>query len=418
MADRSTAPLSALLSLVNEKVLNLKDPERIYVGLEDIPSRGTALLSHGWAEDSVSTNNVFKAGDILFGKLRPRLRKSIRIDRPGYCSTDILVLRPNADVDPEFAGYVAQSDAVFTQAIRTEEGTKMPRCSWQQIQSTPIYLPSSREMQKEIAGVLAHVDRAIDGCEDLIAKHKQIKAGLMHDLFTRGVLPNGQLRPPHRDAPELYQETKLGWIPAEWHFELLDKLALRGSGHTPNKDHPEYWNGGIKWVSLADSHRLDQLYISDTELKISYQGIQNSSAVLHPPGIVVLSRDAGVGKSAITTEPMAVSQHFMCWKCDQKMDNHFLYYWLQFNKRTFENIAMGSTILTIGLAYFKRLRIACPVQLEEQKLIASKLRAADEMLMSFQRDLEKTKRQKLGLMHDLLTGRVAVDHLVAVLADA
>jgi type I restriction enzyme S subunit len=123
---------------------------------------------------------------------------------------------------------------------------------------------------------------------------------------------------------------------------------------------------------------------------------------------VVLSRDAGVGKSAITTQPMAVSQHFMCWNCDLKMDNHFLYYWLQHNKRTFENIAMGSTILTIGLPYFKKLRIACPVDLNEQVSIASKVKAADKRLFALQNDLSKMKRLKLGLMQDLLTGKVPV----------
>lgn len=271
----------------------------------------------------------------------------------------------------------------------------------------PVSLPGL-PTQKKIATILTGIDTAIEKTEALIAKYQQIKAGLMHDLFTRGVLPNGQLRPPREQAPELYQETAIGWIPKEWQYELLDKLALRGSGHTPNKNFPEYWNGGIKWVSLADSHRLDQLYISDTELQISQKGIQNSSAVLHPAGIVVLSRDAGVGKSAITTEPMAVSQHFMCWKCDQKMDNHFLYYWLQLNKRTFENIAMGSTILTIGLQYFKKMKIACPVDLGEQRNIAANLKASDTRIFSLQDALSKLKQQKQGLMHDLLTGKVPV----------
>lgn len=262
--------------------------------------------------------------------------------------------------------------------------------------------------QTRIAAILTSLDTAIEKTEALIEKHQQIKAGLMRDLFTRGVLPNGQLRPPREQAPALYRETPIGWIPTAWQYELLDRLTARGSGHTPNKSFAEYWNGGIKWVSLADSHRLDRLYISDTELEISHKGLQNSSAVLHPAGIVVLSRDAGIGKSAITTSPMAVSQHFMCWKCDQRMDNHFLYYWLQFNKRSFENIAMGSTILTIGLPYFKRLRVACPIDLEEQRAIAGKLKSMDALLFKYEADVEKLKHQKLGLMQDLLTGKVQV----------
>ena len=290
---------------------------------------------------------------------------------------------------------------------RRSQGSTFAAVSTDDVKTVPIPV-FKPEKQEKIAFILSGIDTAIEKTEALIAKYQQIKAGLMHDLFTRGVLPNGQLRPQREQAPELYQETAIGWIPKEWQYELLDKLALRGSGHTPNKNFPEYWNGRIKWVSLADSHRLDQIYISDTELQISKKGIQNSSAVLHPAGIVVLSRDAGVGKSAITTEPMAVSQHFMCWKCDQKMDNHFLYYWLQFNKRTFENIAMGSTILTIGLPYFKKMKIACPIDLEEQRDIAAKMKSADTRIFSLQDELSKLKQQKKGLMHDLLTGLVPV----------
>ncbi|MCH4878892.1 restriction endonuclease subunit S [Pseudomonas sp. TMW22090] len=291
---------------------------------------------------------------------------------------------------------------------RRSQGSTFSAVSTDDVKTVPIPVFKLGKQQK-IAAILSGIDTAIENTVALIAKYQQIKTGVMHDLFTRGVLPNGQLRPPREQAPELYQETAIGWIPREWQYELLDKLAVRGSGHTPNKNFPEYWNGGIKWVSLADSHRLDQLYISDSEFQISHKGIQNSSAVLHPAGVVVLSRDAGVGKSAITTESMAVSQHFMCWKCDQKMVNHFLYYWLQFNKRVFENIAMGSTILTIGLPYFKKMKIACPVDLEEQRNIAAKMKATDTHISSLQNELSKLKQQKQGLMHDLLTGKVPVN---------
>jgi type I restriction enzyme, S subunit len=106
---------------------------------------------------------------------------------------------------------------------------------------------------------------------------------------------------------------------------------------------------------------------------------------------------------------MAISQHFMCWRCEQKMNNHFLYYWLQLKKRAFENIAMGSTILTIGLPYFKRLKIACPISLVEQQAIAERLKTVDLRVFWLQSDLAKKRQQKLGLMQDLLTGKVRVD---------
>lgn len=330
----------------------------------------------------------------------------VGFDKQGVVASTVSKLTPNERIDPQYLFFALSDRFGWIQHRRT--GTGVPHVPKDLGRILKLRYPKKSSVQQKIAAILTATDSAIEKTEALIDKYQQIKAGLMHDLFTRGVLPNGQLRPPRSEAPELYQETVIGWIPKDWQYEFLDQLALRGSGHTPNKDHSEYWNGGIKWVSLADSYRLDRLYISDTDLKISHKGIQNSSAVLHSAGIVVLSRDAGVGKSAITTEPMAVSQHFMCWKCDQKMDNHFLYYWLQLNKRTFENIAMGSTILTIGLPYFKKLRIACPVAIEEQRSIAQKLRAIDSHLFKQSANMNKLRSQKLGLMQDLLTGKVPV----------
>ena len=149
-------------------------------------------------------------------------------------------------------------------------------------------------------------------------------------------------------------------IPENWKYDFLDQFAIRCSGHTPSQSHPEYWNGGIKWISLSDSNRLDQGYIFETTKQISDEGIKNSSAVLLPAETVVLSRDAGIGKSAVMSETMAVSQHFIAWKCDnhEKLHSWFLYNWLQLNKPEFERQAVGSTIKTIGLPYFKKLKIA------------------------------------------------------------
>ena len=192
--------------------------------------------------------------------------------------------------------------------------------------------------------------------------------------------------------------------PEGWSLKLLDEVALRGSGHTPDRKVASYWNGGIKWVSLADSDKLDRVSIGETEFQISEDGIANSSAVKHPAGAVIVSRDAGVGKSAVTTDEMAVSQHFIAWMCGPELHNYYLYYWLQNSKPQLERIAVGSTIKTIGLPFFQRLRIPLPPEAEQEK-IAEVLLCWDRAIRLLDALLLARSKRKCGLMQQLLTGR-------------
>lgn len=278
------------------------------------------------------------------------------------------------------------------------------------VRSHQVPLPNPIE-QRKIAQVLDALDTAIHATEAIIAKLKSVKQGLLHDLLTRGIDANGELRPPQAEAPHLFKQSALGWIPKGWEHELLDEVATRGSGHTPSKSVASYWNGGIKWVSLADSHRLDAIYINETDKEISKLGIANSSAVLHSAGTVILSRDAGIGKSAVLAFNMAVSQHFIAWLCGERLNNLFLYFYLQREKPKFESIAMGSTIKTIGLPFFKSYRIALP-SMKEQVDAASILMNAEAELTRLNSELVKLHDLKSGLMDDLLTGRVRVAPLL------
>ena len=195
-------------------------------------------------------------------------------------------------------------------------------------------------------------------------------------------------------------------IPDGWSYGLLDRFADRCSGHTPSKSFPEYWNGGIKWISLSDTFRLDNGLVTETDKEISQLGVENSSAQIHPAGTVVLSRDAGIGKSGVMAEPMAVSQHFIAWRCDtdQKLHNWYLYNWLQINKPEFERQAVGSTIKTIGLPYFKKLKIALPPYSEQRK-IAKILSTWDKAIATTEKLIAASKQQKKALMQQLLTGK-------------
>ena len=82
------------------------------------------------------------------------------------------------------------------------------------------------EIQEGIAAVLDTIDGQIEQTETLIAKYQQIKAGLMHDLFTRGVTPDGKLRPTRAEAPQLYKESTLGWIPKEWEVKTSSDICI------------------------------------------------------------------------------------------------------------------------------------------------------------------------------------------------
>jgi type I restriction enzyme S subunit len=193
-------------------------------------------------------------------------------------------------------------------------------------------------------------------------------------------------------------------MPTGWSYQRVDSLAQRGSGHTPDRKIPSYWNGGIKWVSLADSDKLDRRFITNTQSEISDDGIRHSSAVLHPANTVILSRDAGVGKSAVLAEPMAVSQHFIAWRCSPKLHSLMLYYWLQYHKGFFEKMAVGSTIKTIGLGIFRRLAGSFP-PLSEQRKIADILGTWDEALEKLDALIAAKERRKKGLMQQLLSGK-------------
>src|SRR5438045_9410816 len=104
---------------------------------------------------------------------------------------------------------------------------------------------SDPDEQQKIADCLTSLDEVIAAQGRKVEALKAHKKGLMQQLFPREGETLPRLRfPEFRDAPE-------------WEEKKLDDLAKRRTGHTPNKANPAYYNGGIKWVSLADSKRLD-----------------------------------------------------------------------------------------------------------------------------------------------------------------
>ena len=232
--------------------------------------------------------------------------------------------------------------------------------------------------QEKIVDILSTVDEEIQKADKIISHIEKLKKGLLRNIFKKNNLV------------------------------FLDRITNRGSGHTPNKQHPEYWNGSIKWVSLADSNKLDNRYITKTDKEISTTGIERSSAVFHTKNTVIVCRDAAIGRVSILGEDnMAVSQHFIAWQCGEKIDFKYLYYWLQSQSVYMQRIATGTTIKTIGLSFFKKLQIPLP-NITEQIRVGVALWAIDDKISVNKTFKKKLIQLKKGLMQDLLSGKIIV----------
>ena len=105
-------------------------------------------------------------------------------------------------------------------------------------------------VQRRVLAILSTLDETIEQTETLIAKYEQIKAGLMHELFTRGVTPNGKLRPTRAEAPQLYKESPLGWIPKEWEVQRLDAEAdvSRGKFSIRTRNDARFYGGQYPFI--------------------------------------------------------------------------------------------------------------------------------------------------------------------------
>ena len=111
--------------------------------------------------------------------------------------------------------------------------------------------------QTRIAAVLDTVDEAIAKTEAVIAKLKQVRAGLFHDLLTRGLDEHGQLRDPVAH-PEHFQDSPLGRIPKEW--EVGPFREVRRFGKAGSEDGPLFKPLSREhWVNLKESSRDDRL---------------------------------------------------------------------------------------------------------------------------------------------------------------
>jgi len=128
------------------------------IELESIISNEGKLIKIFNSKEQQSIKNKFKNEDVLFGKLRPYLRKFIFADFEGVCSPEIWVFRPKKLLN-KYLYYLIQTDK-FYNISNVTFGSKMPRADWDFISSYIFEYPSLQEQEK-IANFLTTIDKKI-----------------------------------------------------------------------------------------------------------------------------------------------------------------------------------------------------------------------------------------------------------------
>ena len=105
-----------------------------------------------------------------------------------------------------------------------------------------------------------------------------------------------------------FEDSELGEIPKEWAPRPFSESVEIIGGGTPKTSVPDYWDGSIPWFSVVDAPNDGDIYVVNTEKKITQAGLDNSSTQLLPEGTTIISARGTVGKVALVGIPMAMNQ--------------------------------------------------------------------------------------------------------------
>ncbi len=328
-------------------------------------------------------------------------------------------LSPVSDFCGGFIAKQLNSDDVQRQiGIEIGTGGGVPKLALFRIEKLKIKLPDIGT-QNKIYEILNCVDETIEKTEELIAKYEQIKQGMMHDVFTRGVDENGKLRPSYEDAAELYKDTEIGFIPKEWSIDSLGSVAQG----RPNSfvDGPfgsdlktcDYTVDGVRILqlqNLGDGNFINSNFIYTSEEKAS-----SLSRCIVTQGDIVIAKMAEPLARAVLVpnynDKYLIVADLMKLKVDSSRHiPHFIKNYINFSKfrKEAERLSTGTTRTRISLSVLKKIEIGLPEK-SEQIQISSVIKTIENKINLENEYLHKLQKKKSGLMQDLLTGKVSVN---------
>ncbi|MHB8143731.1 MAG: restriction endonuclease subunit S [Thermoleophilia bacterium] len=216
------------------------------------------------------------------------------------------------DNDRRFCYYLLKS----LDLARFNAGSGVPTLNRNHIHPMPVSVPAETCEQRAIAHILGTLDDKIE----LNRRMNETLEAMARAIFKSWFVDFDPVRAkaagrdpglPKEIAdlfPDSFEDSELGKIPKGWQkFPFPEAIEII-SGGTPKTSAPEYWDGDIPWFSVVDAPNQGDVFVINTERKITPAGIENSAASILPVGTTIISARGTVGKLAIVGTPMAMNQ--------------------------------------------------------------------------------------------------------------
>lgn len=185
----------------------------------------------------------------------------------------------------------------------------------------------------------------------------------------------------------------------DWEQRKLGEVAEIVGGGTPSTGISEYWGGDIDWYSPAEIG--NQIYVTESQKKITEFGLQKSSAKILPVGTVLFTSRAGIGNTAILAKQGSTNQGFQSiLPRENILDSYFIFSRTNELKKYGEVTGAGSTFVEVSGKQMAQMPIRIP-SFDEQRKIGTFFKQLDDTIALHQRKLETFRQLKKGFLQKL-----------------
>lgn len=358
------------------------------------------LLGRSYAGQSVAPYHVVETGDVVYTKspLKENPYGIIKQNRgvPGIVSTLYAVYHCSTPITGQYLENYFCIDTYLNNYLKplVKRGAKNDmKVNNEEVLLGRIPLPPLQE-QERINEIITQFDRMIELKQSKIDELNKLKQVCLLEMFPQ----KGQTIPKRRF---------LGFS-APWEQRKLGDIADIVGGGTPSTGNQSYWDGDIDWYAPAEI--ADQIYANSSQKKITGLGYENSSAKMLPPGTVLFTSRAGIGKTAILTRKGCTNQGFQSIVPHRgALDSYFIFSRTGELKRYGELVGAGSTFVEVSGKQMAAMELMMPPTMREQQTIGGFFQQLDHLITLHQRELAEVGKYKKALMQLLLTGLVRVN---------